>query len=311
MAAFSKARWLRAFWPKLRRRIDDHRRSVVGTDYGISALKNGSGALSITTTGAVYGKYNSGIAARNYGGSLTISAANVVGGMYGATAGAKGDGIYALNQGSGALSITTSGTVRGFGAGIEARNYGTNLTVSAANVTGGTFGVYAVNQGSGALSITTADRSSAAPRHLRQELWDLAFDQRRSASGKVEGIGAYNQAAASHHHVDRVGKRRLELRRWQRLPIGAGRRDQAENPRAGGTGSSAWTTARRPLDHDHGRRHRIDGTGIFAYGAYGSGLTVKTYGPVTGSVNGVYANVGAYGQATPRPAPCRSPRPDW
>src|SRR5271163_2004040 len=38
---------------------------VVGVNYGISAFNRGSGALSITTTKAVYGNYNSGIAAIN------------------------------------------------------------------------------------------------------------------------------------------------------------------------------------------------------------------------------------------------------
>jgi hypothetical protein len=72
------------------------------------------GGLSITTTGAVYGKYNSGVAAKNYGASLTISAATVVSLAINA-AGASGgvEGIGAYNHGSGSLTITTTGTVSG------------------------------------------------------------------------------------------------------------------------------------------------------------------------------------------------------
>ena len=259
--------------------------------------------MSITTTGAVYGKYNSGIAARNYGGSLTISAASVVGGMYGVTAGAKGDGIYALNQGSGALSITTSGPVSGFGAGIEARNYGTNLTVSAANVSGGTFGVYAVNQGSGALSITTAGQVVGGARGIFARNYGTSLSiNAAGASGKVEGIGAYNHGSGSltitatgtvsgGSSYGLIGKG---------YPSGQGVTIQAENVSGGtygvvgldyGPGALSITTT--------GAVTGSNGTGLFAYSAYGSGLTVKTYGPVTGSVNGVYAKLGAYGQATP------------
>ena len=113
-------------------------------------------------------------------------------------AGAKGDGIYALNQGSGALSITTSGAVSGFGAGIEARNYGTNLTVSAANVSGGTFGVYAVNQGSGALSITTAGQVVGGARGIFARNYGTSLSiNAAGASGKVEGIGGYNHGSGA------------------------------------------------------------------------------------------------------------------
>ncbi|HEX9168451.1 MAG TPA: hypothetical protein VF886_05915 [Roseiarcus sp.] len=134
---------------------------VVGANYGIAALNKGSGPLSIMTTGAVYGKYNSGIAAKNYGGSLTISAATVVGGSYGVAGGAKGDGIYALNQGSGALSITTTGSVIGGARGIFAKNYGTSLSINAAGASGVVAGIGGYNHGSGSLTITATGAAAA------------------------------------------------------------------------------------------------------------------------------------------------------
>ena len=134
---------------------------MAGANYGISALNKGLGALSITATRPVYGNYNAGIAAKNYGTSLTINTAAVVGGSD-----SVADGIYALNQGAGALSITSNGPVAGSGKGIEARNYGASLTINAGAVSGGTIGVYAVNQGSGALSITTTGQVLGGARGI-------------------------------------------------------------------------------------------------------------------------------------------------
>jgi len=122
--------------------------AVTGGGDGIYAVNSGSGATSVTATGAVSGAYR-GIYAVNSGTSLTISAAAVTGGNV---------GIVALNFGTGATSVTASGAVAG-GAGynydgIYALNFGTDLTISAAAVTGGRNGIYAVNNGTGATSVT-------------------------------------------------------------------------------------------------------------------------------------------------------------
>ena len=68
------------------------------------------------------------------------------------------DGINAVNFGSGALSITTTGTTTGTGSyGINAGHFGTgDFTINAATTTGGIHGIYAVRDGIGALSITTS-----------------------------------------------------------------------------------------------------------------------------------------------------------
>jgi len=159
---------------------------------GIKATNDGTGILSISVSGDIHAS-STGIWAYGYGTDLTINAhnidsyfggvdvgnhGNVVGGGYGirarnygtdltiSTAGSSGylGGIFAFNHGSGALSITASGNVTAYGVGaasyraidgIYARNYGTNLTIATAEVSGGLTGIDAVNHGSGRLSITT------------------------------------------------------------------------------------------------------------------------------------------------------------
>ena len=65
-------------------------------------------------------------------------------------------GIYAKNYGTGALSITTTGTTTGATDGISATNSrGTDLTINAAETEGGENGIRAKHFGTGALSITT------------------------------------------------------------------------------------------------------------------------------------------------------------
>jgi outer membrane autotransporter protein len=129
---------------------------VKGRGAGIQAQNNGSGALSITSTGQVTSTNNymegAGIDADNSssGTDLTISSAAVTSFYY---------GIQAQNNGSGALSITSTGQVTGDGdIGIDADNSssGTDLTISSAAVTGGYHGIDASNSGSGTTTITTA-----------------------------------------------------------------------------------------------------------------------------------------------------------
>ena len=68
--------------------------------------KQGTGALSITTTGKTTGgTCEMALMRIQYAGTdLTINAATTTGGTY---------GIYAQNNGTGALSITTTGTTTG------------------------------------------------------------------------------------------------------------------------------------------------------------------------------------------------------
>jgi len=132
--------------------------NVYGYYYGIRAKNFGSGALSISASGTVKASGGEGIIAINYGTDLSISANNVYGTL---------NGIFAKNFGSGSLCISASGTVTQTGspsysydpsAGIYAFNSinGSNLTISANNVTADDNGIYAINLGSGALSISTS-----------------------------------------------------------------------------------------------------------------------------------------------------------
>ena len=126
---------------------DNNSSAITGDDDGIEARNDGTGALSITSTGTVTGINADGIDARNYGTNLTINTAGVTG---------VRNGIYAYNYASGTLSITSTGAVTGTNfEGISALNYGTDLTINAASVTGGQFGISANNYGDGALSITS------------------------------------------------------------------------------------------------------------------------------------------------------------
>lgn len=125
-----------------------------GADLGISAKNDGSGILSITTTGRTTTSSDTtsyGIAAyaTEYSSGLTIDAQYVKAGKI---------GIYADNRASGTLSITAHDRIEGTtGNGIEASNSsnGANLIITAVDTVGGLSGIYAEHYGSGALSITT------------------------------------------------------------------------------------------------------------------------------------------------------------
>lgn len=133
--------------------------AVTGKRYGIDARNYNSGNILITTTAQVTGGTGTGedgISALNDGsGGITIVAQNVTG---------DDDGIEARNKDGGSVSVTVNGDLRGRGTGrydagvfIQNDSYGDSVTVSvvsAASVTGG-YGVYVENLGSGSVSITT------------------------------------------------------------------------------------------------------------------------------------------------------------
>ncbi|MEO1223546.1 MAG: autotransporter outer membrane beta-barrel domain-containing protein [Pseudomonadota bacterium] len=124
--------------------------AVTGQQDGIDASNVGTGALSIFASAPVIGIDDEGIDAFNseFSTNLTIEAIDVSGGE---------KGIQAINSGFGDLSITTTGTVTGeTDDGIRALNdlTATNLTISAAAVSGDTHGIYAENAGTGDLTIT-------------------------------------------------------------------------------------------------------------------------------------------------------------
>ncbi|MEL7116335.1 MAG: hypothetical protein AAGP08_12230, partial [Pseudomonadota bacterium] len=145
---------------------------VAGGVIGIDAIHDGTGDLMITTTGTVTG--NAGDAASigfgvtalscNCSSNMTILTENVT----------SQQGILAYHYGSGALSITSTGTITtnrsgansaversnyeanfgGYGAGIEAFSYGSGLTINANNIQSFGDGIYGYNA-YGAMSVTT------------------------------------------------------------------------------------------------------------------------------------------------------------
>ncbi|WP_170405262.1 beta strand repeat-containing protein [Ruegeria arenilitoris] len=116
-------------------------------DDGIFAANTGTGStgIAITTTGTVSGS-RSGIFSTNYGtGATTISVTDVSGGSRA--------GIYARNDGAD-LTITTTGNVSGTNA-INAVNYGTGtLTITASgNLRGGRGPAVSTRTGAGQLTV--------------------------------------------------------------------------------------------------------------------------------------------------------------
>jgi predicted amino acid-binding ACT domain protein len=134
--------------------------TVSGGDAGISAVQNGTGGLAVSALGDVTGTAEVGIFAliSNYDNysDLTVTT--------GASTALTGGntGIYALNYGYGALTVTAGGDVTGMIAdGIFAQIYNSNnyngLTVSTGvgtTVSGAERGIAALQEGYGALTIT-------------------------------------------------------------------------------------------------------------------------------------------------------------
>ncbi len=164
---------------------------VTGGDSGIDARHFGNGDMSITSSGTVTGQGDDGIKAYNsrYSESLTISANDVEG---------ANRGIYARNDGSGALSVTASGPVTGGGDGIFARNAsdGTDLTINAADTTGGKYGIRANNSGTGALSITSTGQATGIIATNSPNGTSLTIDA-ASATGDKYGVFAINNGSAA------------------------------------------------------------------------------------------------------------------
>lgn len=133
---------------------------VSGSQDGIDARNAGSGALTVSATGPVTGSSGFGIIAENYinaTGDISITVGDVTGGLRGVTVN---------NNGSGALTITSTGVVTGQSEmGIRAIN-GLNstgeLTVYANNVNGGYTGIDTRNYGSGGITVTVTGNISAS-----------------------------------------------------------------------------------------------------------------------------------------------------
>jgi len=128
--------------------------TVSGVAAGILAVNNGSGATTISAYGDVTSTQSNAISATNGATAtdLTITTASgksIMGGT---------NGIYALNNGTGATTITANGDATGTtGSGINARNNGAgNLAITAGAgsvITAGTYGIVAYGAGTGTTTI--------------------------------------------------------------------------------------------------------------------------------------------------------------
>ncbi|GEN22059.1 hypothetical protein HCU01_00080 [Halomonas cupida] len=157
---------------------------VTGAEDGIRALNDGTGAVSITSTGKVSGTSHHGIYAfQSAGSGLTVDVVNVTGGT---------DGIRAQNgrelfKGNGTVSITSTGTVMGTDdSGIHAVQYAdSDLTIHARDVTGGNTGIVVNSHDNGLMSVvTTGDVAGSRENGIRITApGDAAAD----VSGNVTG----------------------------------------------------------------------------------------------------------------------------
>ena len=141
---------------------------VRGGEYGVKAIGSGTGAVSVTTTGDVVASGESGVHAVNSaaGSSLSISVANVEGNTR---------GVYAKNEGRGALRISTRGRVSGGNDGgaastdqaaIFAKSSGTATSVdvrgAVESISGS--GIHVAGPGAAAVDIAPAASVKAAKR---------------------------------------------------------------------------------------------------------------------------------------------------
>ena len=270
---------------------------VSGADFGIAANNLADGALTITTlSGTVTGAGEDGIYAYNdvTGTSLTIDAQGAVSGGQ--------DAIRAVNNGTGALAITTAGGATGADSGIFARNYsaqalsitasgavsgagqyginavnalaGTDLTIQVdGDVTGNAGGLGAVNAGTGVLSITgggaiTATSGSGVYAANAAGSGGIAIDLGGAVSGDQYGIAATNSGTGDLSIAtagDVTGQRSGIL---------------ATNAGAGAlTITAASGTVTGSQDY-----------GIYAINeATGTSLTIQADGAVAGSTHGLAA----------------------
>lgn len=185
--------------------IDTTAGTVTGANYGIEAVNEVGGDLSITTAGVI-GITDDGINAQNRTGtgnlSIDTTAGAVIGGAGGINARNSGSGDTTITTadvtgennvginvqnavGTGNLTVdTTAGAVSGYEAGIDARNYGTGDTIiTTANVTGTSL--------SGSIINTSGNGIEAAHEG---STGDLIIDTTAGAvEGRANGIEAVNE----------------------------------------------------------------------------------------------------------------------
>jgi outer membrane autotransporter protein len=287
--------------------------AVWGASLGIYAHNAGTGATNVTLAGSVTSSGGSGIQADNTaaGGAITL---NQTAGSISGTA----TGIYALNNGTAAMTINTAGSVTATGGtAVYAKNVGavtTDLTVTQA--AGGVIssatadGIYAMNNGTGSTTVTTAGSVTAGGSGygIQAETQVGKNVTVTQTAGSISGVGlgieAYNggtgattiTAAGSVTGTNGYGVAALS--------DGTGTTTVTVNQTAGsitglngdgiyaenyGTGATAITTA--GTVSGTGSAAANTGYGIYALN-YGSGAlsVTQTAGSITGTGNdGIFA----------------------
>ena len=218
-------------------------RDVAGGEHGLHAVNKGAGNLTISA-GAVSGGSGYGVRALNYsGGALSITlSGNVEAGVdasdveFRVTAaalaaynsasgtdlsitaqrdvvakdGASAHGIWARNEGSGALTISASGAVVGTADGQDGihaiggtASAGMTIT-TAGSVSGSATGIRAENRGSGALAVTASGEIAAggsastdAGVYAKSVGSAMAITVRSTVTSKRHGIRAINESASA------------------------------------------------------------------------------------------------------------------
>ena len=178
----------------------DGGQQISGAASGVKVTNSSGGAVSIALTGEVGGSgtgtgdagilvVNGATSDRTVGG-VTVTAATVTGGK---------DGIHVKNWSSaGATVVTATGTVSGGaddGIHIDAANSETNVTVVAADVSGGRRGIFVRSDGERRVSVTSSGSvvgSADSGIHVRSF---NGGDVEVVASGTVVGSGTMSSHA--------------------------------------------------------------------------------------------------------------------
>ena len=167
---------------------------VISNDRGIYVWNEGSGNISVTSTGTVTARNNNGIYARSEEGS---NASNII--VLANNVNSYDDAIGTLNYGFGSTSITALGTVNGgVGQANETINTdgifalngasATDLTITANDVSGLEDGVVGVNLGTGSISISLSGDVAVTTTSLNPDAKNADYE----SDTHHYGIGASN-----------------------------------------------------------------------------------------------------------------------
>ncbi|MGJ8629154.1 MAG: autotransporter outer membrane beta-barrel domain-containing protein [Sulfitobacter sp.] len=218
---------------------------------------------------------------------------------FGADISGANNGIYAVNSGSGALTVTSTGSVTGTnGLGVAAYNYGTDLTVTGVDATGSAYGFGAANFGTGAVTVTSTGLAvgtnglgigtfnSAAGTDLTITAVD--------SIGDMYGLGAaqFGTGAVTVTSTGTATAAVLDgIYAYSRGGIGTDVTISAVNATGGRNGIRAYSSGSGEVNvTSTGSVTGVNADGVFASNsASGTDLTISTAGVVTGATNGIYA----------------------